>query len=108
MKKSVITFFILFFSMIARAQNFKEWFQQNATQKDYLTEQIAQLKIYLELTEKGYKIAKEGLTTISEIKKGEFKLHKNRFDSLLIVNPAIGSFVRLQQITDLHGRVNQT
>lgn len=71
------------------AQKFKEWFRQKKTQKQYLIEQIAQLKIYLELTKKGYKIAKEGLTTISDIKRGEFKLHKNRFDSLSIVKPAI-------------------
>ena len=88
-------------------QNFREWFRQKKTQQQYLTEQIAQLKIYLELTEKGYKIAKEGLTTIGEIKRGEFKLHQNRFDSLLIVNVHIGSYSRLQQITDLHGRINQ-
>ena len=88
------------------AQNFKEWFRQKKTQKQYLAEQIAQLKIYLELTKKGYKIAKEGLTTISDIKRSEFKMHKNRFDSLLIVNPNIGSYSRLKQITDLHGRIN--
>lgn len=108
MKKVAITLFMLLFSNLSRAQIFKEWFRQNATQKDYLTGQIAQLKIYLELTEKGYKIAQEGLTTIGDIKRGEFKLHKNRFDSLLIVNPKIGSSSRLKQITDLHGRVNQT
>lgn len=88
------------------AQNFKEWFRQKKTQKQYLIEQIAQLKIYLELTKKGYKIAKEGLTTISDIKRSEFKMHKNRFDSLLIVNSNIGSYSRLKQITDLHGRIN--
>jgi hypothetical protein len=108
MKNLTVTLLILLFSNVCRAQNFKEWFRQNATQKDYLTGQIAQLKIYLELTEKGYKIAQEGLTTIGAIKRGEFKLHKNRFDSLLIVNPKIGSSSRLKQITDLHGRVNQT
>lgn len=108
MKNLTVTLLILLFSNVCRAQNFKEWFRQNATQKDYLTQQIAQLKIYLELTEKGYKIAQEGLTTIGDIKRGEFKLHKNRFDSLLIVNPKIGSSSRLKQITDLHGRVNQT
>ncbi|SEJ69607.1 hypothetical protein SAMN04487995_5994 [Dyadobacter koreensis] len=108
MKKIATTLLMLLFSNLCPAQIFKEWFRQNATQKEYLIEQIAQLKIYLELTEKGYKIAKEGLTTIGEIKRGEFKLHKNRFDSLLIVNPKVGSSSRLQQITDLHGRVNQT
>jgi len=108
MKKIAATLLMLMLSNLCPGQIFKEWFRQNATQKQYLIEQIAQLKIYLELTEKGYKIAKEGLTTIGEIKRGEFKLHKNRFDSLLIVNPKIGSSSRLQQITGLHGRVNQT
>ncbi|WP_254412114.1 hypothetical protein [Dyadobacter diqingensis] len=108
MKNLTVTLLALLLSNLCQAQNFREWFRQTATQKQYLIEQIAQLKIYLELTEKGYKIAKEGLTTIGEIKRGEFKLHKNRFDSLLIVNPKIGSSSRLQQITDLHGHVNQT
>lgn len=108
MKKIATTLLMLMFSNLCPGQIFKEWFRQNATQKQYLIEQIAQLKIYLELTEKGYKIAQEGLTTIGDIKRGEFKLHKNRFDSLLIVNPKIGSSSRLKQITDLHGRVNQT
>lgn len=88
-------------------QRFAEWFRQNKTQKEYLIEQIAHLKLYLELTEKGYQIAKEGLTTIGDIKRGEFKLHSNRFDSLRIVSAAVGSHPRLKQITDMHGRVNQ-
>jgi len=109
MKKQMLTLFALLLTVHPTyCQRLKEWIQQDKTQKEYLTEQIAQLKIYLELTEKGYHIAKEGLTVIGEIKRGEFKLHKNRFDSLLVVNPAIGSSSRLRQITDLHGRVNQT
>ncbi|MDR6809678.1 hypothetical protein J2Y45_006755 [Dyadobacter sp. BE34] len=91
----------------SRAQLFKEWFRQNRTQREYLKEQIAQLKIYLELTKEGYKIAKEGLNTIHQIKSGEFKLHKNRFDSLLIVKSGITSLPRLQHISDLHGSVNE-
>lgn len=90
-----------------RAQLFKEWFRQNRTQREYLKEQIAQLKIYLELTKEGYKIAKTGLNTIHQIKNGEFKLHKNRFDSLLIVKSGITSLSGLQQISDLHGSVNE-
>jgi hypothetical protein len=107
-KKILIVIAFLLLSNLSFGQKLKEWIAQNKTQKEYLTEQIAQLKIYLELTEKGYQIAREGLTTIGEIKRGELKLHKNRFDSLLIVNPQIGSSSRLRQITDLHGRVNQT
>lgn len=91
----------------AKAQLFREWFRQNATQKRYLIEQIAQLKVYLELTEKGYKIAKEGLTTIYDMKSSEFKLHKNRFDSLKIVKSQISSYSRLRQITDMQDIVHQ-
>jgi hypothetical protein len=107
MRKTVTILVLMLTAHSCFAQKFKEWFRQKKTQKEYLIEQIAHLKLYLELTEKGYKIAKEGLTTISEIKRGEFGLHKNRFDSLLIVSPAVGSHPRLKQITDMHGRVNQ-
>jgi hypothetical protein len=75
MKKSIIFMLLLLTSSLCQGQNFREWFRQNATQKNYLIEQIAHFKLYLELTEKGYKIAKEGLTTIGEIKNGEFNLH---------------------------------
>ena len=107
MRKTVAILVLMLTAHSCFAQKFKEWFRQKKTQKEYLIEQIAHLKLYLELTEKGYKIAKEGLTTIGEIKRTEFRLHKNRFDSLLIVSPAVGSHPRLKQITDMHGRVNQ-
>ena len=89
------------------AQNLNEWLRQNRTQKKYLQTQIAELKIYLELTKKGYKIAKQGLETIHSIKNGEFKLHKNFFDTLLIVNPAVSGSPRAKDITDLHGQINE-
>jgi hypothetical protein len=64
-------------------------------------------EVYLALTEKGYEIARKGLTTISDIKNGEFKLHKNRFDSLRIVKSELTALSRLQHITDLHGSINE-
>lgn len=91
----------------AQSQNLNEWLRQNRTQKKYLETQIAELKIYLELTKKGYQIAKEGLATIHSIKNGEFKLHKNFFDTLLIVNPVVSGSPRLKDITDLHGQINE-
>lgn len=89
------------------AQNLNEWLRQNRTQKKYLETQIAELKIYLELTKKGYQIAKKGLATIHSIKNGEYKLHKNFFDTLQIVNPVVSGSPRLKDITDLHGQVNE-
>ena len=106
MKSLLTLIMLLLLSNCCAAQRVKEWVRQKKTQKQYLLEQIAQLKVYLELTEKGYKIAQQGLSTIGEIKRGEFRLHQNRFDSLWIVSPAIRSYSRLKQITDLHGRIN--
>lgn len=83
------------------AQNLQEWLQQNATQQRYLIEQIAQLKIYLELAEKGYQVASEGLSLISDFKNGEFNLHKNRLDSLAIVKPAIKNSTKANDIVGL-------
>lgn len=107
MRKITVLFALILISSGCFAQRFAEWFRQNKTQKEYLIEQIAHLKLYLELTEKGYKIAKEGLTTIGDIKRGEFRLHMNRFDSLRIVSAAVGAHPRLKQLTDIHGRINQ-
>lgn len=106
-KHLLLSLFLALSSIETNAQLFKEWFRQNRTQREYLKEHIAQLKIYMELTKKGYKIAKEGLNTIHQIKSGEVKLHKNRFDSLLVVKSGITSLSRLQHIADLHGSVNE-
>ena len=46
------------------AQNWQEWTQQNKTQLTYLRQQIAGLMVYLDYTQKGYRIAHTGLTTI--------------------------------------------
>ena len=106
-----LSFLMLLFTMainpLLSAQRLREWLQQNRTQKQYLEAQIAELKIYLELTEKGYRLAKEGLGTISNLKESEFGLHKNRLDSLWIVSASIRGSPRLRQITDMHGRLNQ-
>lgn len=107
MRTLLIALWLALLATGAHAQLFKEWFRQNKTQREYLKEQIVQLKLYLELTKQGYKIAKEGLNTIHQIKNGEFKLHKNRFDSLRIVKSGITSLSRLQHITDLHGSINE-
>ncbi|TKT85736.1 hypothetical protein [Dyadobacter frigoris] len=107
MKKRLPLMLLILFIKPAIGQNLNEWLRQKKTQKKYLQTQIAELKIYLELTKKGYKIAKEGLATIHSIKNKEFKLHKNFFDTLLIVNPVIAGNPRLKDITDLHGQINE-
>jgi hypothetical protein len=82
----------------AKAQTFDEWFKQKETQKKYLLQQIAGLKIYLDCAEKGYNIANKGLQTIHSIKKGDFNLHNDFFNSLKQVNPAIKNWSRIADI----------
>jgi hypothetical protein len=63
-----------------------------------MLKQIAKLEIYIIDLEKGYKIAREGLTTIGEIKKGEFNLHSLFFSSLESVNPVVAKYSKIAVI----------
>jgi hypothetical protein len=103
--RTIILIAFLLLSNLSYAQRFKEWFRQKKTQKEYLIEQIAQYKIYLELLEKGYKIAKEGLETIHDIKNGEFKLHKNYMDSLRIVGTEVGKYKKIEFTESLYSQI---
>ena len=58
-------------------------------------QQIAANKIYIEYLEKGYQIARSGLTAIGEIKQGHFQLDKTFFDGLERVNPAISRYAKV-------------
>lgn len=73
----------------AFAQTFSEWFSQKKTQKKYLIEQIAALKVYAGYLKKGYDIADQGINTVKDIKNGEFNLHSVFIGSLRTVSPAI-------------------
>ena len=107
MKRLSFFFIILFVSSICQAQTFDEWFRQKATQKKYLFQQIAALKVYLYYVQKGYAFAQKGLTTISHIKQGDFDLHRDFFSSLKGVNPKINSFARIADIVALQLKVVQ-
>lgn len=80
------------------AQTWSEWFSQKKTQIKYLTQQIAAFQVYAGYLQKGYHIAQQGLTAISDIKNGEFNLHKNYFGSLSTVSPAIAKDDRIAEI----------
>lgn len=105
MKKQFIILLLGFLSTGVKAQTMEEWFQQGATQKKYLLQQIAALQVYIGYVEKGYTIARQGLNTISDIKKGEFSLHTNYFNSLKTVNPAIRNYAKVAEIIALQVRI---
>ena len=85
-------------STAAPAQTWNEWFKQKKTQKKYLVKQIALLRVYLGYLKKGYEIADKGLTTIHNIKNGDFNLHRDFFGSLKNVNPHIANSAKVADI----------
>ncbi len=85
-------------STAAPAQTWDEWFKQKKTQKKYLAKQIVLLRLYLGYLKKGYEIADKGLTTIHNIKNGDFNLHRDFFGSLKNVNPHIKNSAKVADI----------
>jgi hypothetical protein len=83
------------------AQTWAEWFRQKATQKKYLLQQIAALKVYSGYLSKGYSIVKTGLNTIKSIKDGDLMQHSNYFTSLAAVNPKIKRYAKVADIIAL-------
>lgn len=81
MKKLVVfSFCVLSFNITISAQS---------SQIKLYIQQIAANKVLIEYIQKGYKIARTSLTTIGDIRNGEFNLHKDFFGALKNVNPAV-------------------
>ena len=98
MKKLLILFLLGMFATTTQAQTFAELTKQKKTQKKYLIQQIAALQMYIGYAQKGYSIAKEGLNTIGNFKRGEFNLHTGYFNSLKSVNPKIKQYAKVADI----------
>ncbi len=100
MKKLCLTIIILATCFAGQSQspNWNEWFRQKKTQRKYLIQQIAALKVYLEYLKKGYDIAQKGLTTIGDIKNGTFNLDKDYFNSLKQVSPVVRNSPKVNSI----------
>lgn len=101
MKQTLIIFFSLLFCLVSldtQAQTWNEWFKQKETQREYLAKQIVLLRVYLGYLKRGYEIADKGLTTIHNIKNGDFNLHRDFFGSLKNVNPHIRNSAKVADI----------
>ena len=107
--KKILLFLLLFASAAGslQAQTFAEWFRQKKTQKKYLLQQIAALQVYIGYAQKGYKIAKEGLTIIGSFTRGEFNLHTDYINSLKSVNPEIKHYAKVADIIALQVKIVQ-
>lgn len=108
MKKIIIIILLAICARGAKAQTFAEWFQQKKTQRKYLLQQIAALQIYTGYLQKGYSIARKGLTAIGDFKNGEFNLHVDYFNSLKNVNPRIKNYARVADIISFQIKIIQT
>jgi len=100
MKRIVIILSVLMCLLCAdvSAQTWNEWFRQKRTQRKYLVKQVGLLRVYLGYLKKGYQIVDKGLTTIGNIKDGDFNLHRDFFGSLKAVNPHISNSAKVADI----------
>ena len=98
MKKLLILFLLLAASFVGHSQQKKKQIKR-------MLEQIAANKIYIDYLQKGYSIAHSGLQTIQKIKKGDYSLHFNFFDSLQKVNPRIKTWSKVADIISLQLRI---
>jgi hypothetical protein len=94
----LITVAFIFNCTSARAQEWDEWFSQTSTQRKYLFQQIAALRVYLDYLKKGYNIVQKGWTTVENITNGNLNLHRDFFGSLKGVNPVIGNSAKVVDI----------
>ncbi|MBY0477722.1 MAG: hypothetical protein K2Q24_08735 [Chitinophagaceae bacterium] len=87
------------------AQTTDEWLNQSSTQKKYLLQQIAALKIYHSYAKNGYNIVTSGINTIRNIKNGDLNLHRDFFNRLKNVNPAIRRYAKVADIIAYQAKI---
>lgn len=108
MKKAGMLLMLILVFQVSNAQQWKEWFKQKKTQIEYLVNQIGALQVYIGYVQKGYKIVDQGLTTIGNIKNGDFNLHRDFFEALKEVNPKIRNSAQVAEIIALQISIVQT
>src|SRR3954469_16226731 len=89
---------LLFVSQHGFSQTWNEWFRQKKTQKKYLIQQIAALKLYLKYLKEGYGIVEKGMRIVGDIKEGNFNSHNEYFASLEEVNEFVSGSGKVSTI----------
>lgn len=107
MRTSFLLATLLLCTAALQAQTFAEWFKQKKTQKKYSLAQIAAYQAYINVLQKGYDIAKNGLSTISSIKSGDFNQHNGYFSSLKTVSPTVQQYAATSDAVALQANVMQ-
>ncbi len=94
-----ILIILLFVSNVCQGQS------QEAKQLMLDVEKLAQLKLMLQHMKDGYKILHTGYTTISDLSKGNFNLHKTFLDGLLQISPAVRKYKKIADIIDFQLKI---
>jgi hypothetical protein len=105
MKTIIFLLFALGVSNVSLSQTAAEWTQQKKTQRKYLLQQIVALQTYIGYVKKGYDIAHKGLSTVQNFMNGEWKLHKDFFGSLSVVNPSIKKYAKVADVIAMQVRM---
>jgi hypothetical protein len=82
----------------SQTPTFREWWRQKKVTREYMAKQIALLQLQLENIREGYKIVSAGLTTIANIRNGDFNLHRDFFSALKNVKPSIANSAKVIDI----------
>jgi len=91
--KAVIFFGLLFLSVSRVAGQVQELQQLKLD-----LEKLAQFKLILSQMKQGYQTLQNGYNSVRDAAKGNFELHKNYLNGLLVVNPAVKHSPALRQI----------
>ncbi len=102
----IVACIALNFSAVAQTSN--EIFNQKKTQRQYLIEQVAALKIYAGYLKKGYNVAKDGIGTIRRIGDGEYSLHQDFIGSMKAISPAVRKNARFAEILAMQIKILST
>ena len=96
---------MMLLSTICRGQTADEWVRQKKTQTKYLIQQMAALEMYMGYAHKGYSIAQNGLKALNHLKKGDWHLHSDFFNSLDIINLEIKNYAKVTDIIALQAKI---
>ena len=108
MKNTLFIIGCIALNLSVSAQTSNEIFNQKKTQRQYLIEQMAALKVYAGYMKKGYNIAKDGMSSIQRIGNGEFSLHKDFIGSMKAISPAVRKNARFAEILAMQIKILTT
>ncbi|GAB3023958.1 hypothetical protein GCM10027051_30700 [Niabella terrae] len=100
-KYGLILLTMVFSLLHVKGQGLREWFSQKATQKDYMLQQIAGLRIYTGYLSKGYAIVSNGLATIGDLRGKHTTLDIHFFQRLVDINPQVSGSESISQVLQL-------